>query len=331
MKIFRCLCILLFVQLVWSQNETNFADKPVFRDPVYDGAADPCIVWNPNDELLYMFYTNRRANQDSIPGVSWVHGTDIGIAVSKDGGNHWTYQGICNIDYKPDTSPTYWAPEVILNDGTFHMYLTYVPGIFTDWYHPRQIIHLTSDNLTEWTYQSTLELASERCIDADVIALPEGGWRMFYNNENDGKSIYYTDSNDLYTWNNKSKKAVAERGEGPVVFHWKGKYRMICDSWRGLSVYSSDDLSTWSKQENNILKEPGKGIDDGVKGGHPDVLVLANKAYVFYFTHPGRIPENEGLDIPETRRSSIQVAELELDMNSGFITCDRDKRIHLKE
>ena len=34
-----------------------------------------------------MFYTNRRANVTDAPGVSWVHGTPIGIAESSDGGH----------------------------------------------------------------------------------------------------------------------------------------------------------------------------------------------------------------------------------------------------
>ena len=51
---------------------------------------------------------------------------------------------------------------------------------------------------------------------------------------------------------------------------------------------------------------------------------------MFYFTHPGRIPENKGIDNFETRRSSIQVAELEY--INGEIICNRDKpaQINLK-
>ena len=69
------------------------------------------------------------------------------------------------------------------------MYLTYVPGIFRDWNHHRQILHLTSRNLIDWEYQSTLSLSSDRVIDACVIRLGDGRWRMWYNNERDGKSM----------------------------------------------------------------------------------------------------------------------------------------------
>ena len=302
----------------------KLADKPLFRDPVYDGAADPVLIWN---RKWFMFYTNRRANAEGLDGVTWVHGTRIGIAESSDGGATWKYLDTCNINYRPGEY-THWAPEVIEYKGLYHMFLTYVPGIYKDWRHPRNIIHLTSKNLIDWDYESTLTLASERCIDACVFRLPDRTWRMYYNNEADKKSIYYADSPDLYHWKDSGKKVVGDRGgEGPNVFEWKGKYWMLVDNWKGLGVYSSDDLINWKRQEKNILEVPGTGKDDNVIGGHPDVVVSGKRAFVFYFTHPGRTPENKGIDTYETRRSSIQVAELKL--VDGQITCDRDQPVYI--
>tara|TARA_R110000868_G_scaffold107780_2_gene294766 strand:- start:24574 stop:25587 length:1014 start_codon:yes stop_codon:yes gene_type:complete len=303
----------------------HIANKPLFRDAIYDGAADPVVIWNKEEQKWFMFYTNRRAKDVALDGVSWVHGTKIGIAESEDGAI-WNYRTTCAIDYDlPDI--TQWAPEVIENEGIYHMYLTIVPGVFNDWYHPRSIIHLTSINLIDWAYQSTLKLASERCIDACVFKLANGTWRMYYNNENDGKSVYYADSKDLYHWKDSGEKVISNRGEGPKVFRWKDKNWMVWDSWDGISVYKTDDFIHWKKQKNNILKEPGMGEDDGVKGGHPDVVVNGDKAYIFYFTHPGRTPENKGVDNYETRRSSLQVAELKY--VDGEIKCDRNKKVQI--
>lgn len=81
-------------------------------------------------------------------------------------------------------------------------------------------------------FESKLNLSSERCIDACVFRLPDGTWRMYYNNEIDRKSIYYTDSPDLYKWTDSRKKVVGDQGgEGPNVFHWKGKNWMLVDNW----------------------------------------------------------------------------------------------------
>ena len=66
---------------------------PLFRDPIYDGAADPVIIWNRQEESWWIFYTNRRAAGVNH-GVSYMHGSDIGIASSADCGRTWTYRGI---------------------------------------------------------------------------------------------------------------------------------------------------------------------------------------------------------------------------------------------
>lgn len=298
------------------------AAKPLFRDPVYDGAADPVVIWNKQENQWYMFYTNRRANVEGLRGVEWVHDTPISIAISEDGGANWTYKGEANITYGEEDY-SYWAPDVIEHKGTYHMYLTVVPGTFKDWSGTRDIVHLTSPNLVDWEYQSTLNLASDRVIDAGIMRLPDGKWGMWYNNERDRKSIYFAESDDLYTWQDKGKATGDQSGEGPKVFRWKDKYWMIVDMWRGLGVYSSDDAINWTRQEKNILEEPGEGADDQVKGGHADVVVSGDRAYLFYFTHPGRRGPDKDKDGYEQRRSSIQVVELKVE--EGKIVADRNQ------
>jgi hypothetical protein len=118
------------------QNTTTrlgkIADKPLFRDPTFDGAADPVVIWNRRERKWFMLYTNRRANVKDTTGVEWVHGTRIGIAESTDAGASWKYKGVADIDYGSATY-TYWAPDVVYHGSTYHMYLTVVPGIFKDW------------------------------------------------------------------------------------------------------------------------------------------------------------------------------------------------------
>jgi sucrose-6-phosphate hydrolase SacC (GH32 family) len=273
-----------------------------------------------------MFYTNRRASiNDST--VQWVHGTRIGIAESKDG-RTWKYKDTADIDYRPDSGYTHWAPDIIENKGIYHMYLTYVPGTFKDWNHPRIIVHLTSSNLRNWKYQSTLKLAAEKVIDASVFKVNDSLWRLWYNNEKDGKSIYYADSKDLYNWADKGK-AIAARGEGPKPFYWQGKYFMIIDAWKGMEVFSSDDLLNWKKQPIRILELPGKGIDDLAIGGHCDVVINKGHAYIFYFTHPGRRKDRPAARGSfDDKRSVIQLAELKY--VNGEIVCNRDEPVYIK-
>jgi len=311
-----------------SKND-HLAPKPVFSDPVYDGAADPTIIYNKKDKQYWMFYTNRRANDKNAVGVTWVHGTRIGIATSPDGAK-WTYKDTANINYRPTAEYTHRAPCIIEDKGLYHMFLTYVPGIFADWSHPRNIIHLTSTDLLNWKYISTPALANDKVIDPDVVKLPDGTWRMWYNNEKDHKSIYYADSPDLNTWTDKGKAIRDMPGEGPVAFKWKGHNWMIVDNWKGMGVYQSDDLLNWKRQEERLVEKPGKGKDDQAIGGHADVVVNGDRAYLFYFTHPGRgpkaaLPEGANTD---TRRSVIQVVELKY-KEDGTITCDRDEPTYI--
>src|SRR4029079_19348714 len=171
-----------------------------------------------------------------------------------------------NINYRPDSGYTFWAPDVTEHNGIYHMYLTYVPGIFSNWNPPRNIVHLTSKDLLNWKYESTLQLINDKVIDASVFQLPDGTWRLWYNNEKDGKSIWYAASKDLYHWEDKGK-AIAARGEGPKVFKWHDNYWMIVDVWKGMEVYKSADLLKWEKQSERLLEEGGTGKDDGAIGG----------------------------------------------------------------
>ena len=34
---------------------------PLFRDPIFDGASDPTVIWNKKEACYYMFYTQRRS------------------------------------------------------------------------------------------------------------------------------------------------------------------------------------------------------------------------------------------------------------------------------
>lgn len=317
--------LILFLLVTSSIVYAQIADKPLFRDPVYDGAADPVVIWNKAEQKWFMFYTNRRANLKDANGVDWVHKTPIGIAESSDGGATWQYRSTANITYGGDDY-TYWAPDIIENNGTYHMYLTVVPGTFSDWKHPREIVHLTSNNLIDWECQSSLSLASDKVIDAGILKVKDNLWYLYYNNEKDRKSIYYAQSSDLKNWTDMGKVVADQSGEGPKVFYWHDTYFMIVDNWKGLGVYSSDDLKTWTRQPENILAKGGVGIDDGTNGLHADVVVNNNRAYIFYFTHPGRVNGNMS-DSYETRRSSIQVAELEY--KDGIVSCDRNKPVQI--
>jgi hypothetical protein len=95
-----------------------------------------------------------------------------------------------------------------------------------------------------------------------------------------------------------------------------------------MEIYRSDDLLNWTKQPDRILETPGKGPEDQAIGGHCEVVVNNDHAYVFYFTHPGRRKDKPAVpgSIDE-RRSLIQLAELHY--KEGTLWCDRDEPVHI--
>lgn len=292
---------------------------PLFHDPVYNGAADAVAVWNRQEKSWWMFYTNRRANVPGLKGVSWVHGTDIGIAASRDGGRTWTYRGIAKgLDYKPGRN-TWWAPDVVYDGGRYHMFVVFIEGVPASWAGERHILHYTSANLLNWEFKSEVALSSRRVIDACLQKLPGGSWRMWYKDEADKSHIWAADSPDLNDWKVKGPVLTNFGQEGPFVFKWQGVYWMITDSWRGQSVYRSADCEKWTPQRRRILEQPGKRPEDGVKGGHASVMVQGDEAYVVYFVHYDRRP---GQSDQEGRPSALQVARLAV--KDGELVSDRD-------
>ncbi|NCC44477.1 MAG: glycosyl hydrolase, partial [Clostridia bacterium] len=246
-------------------------DAPLFRDPIYDGAADPVIIWNREEEAWWIFYTNRRAFGPNC-SVSYMHGSDIGIASSADHGKTWTYRGTASgLEYEKGRN-TYWAPEIVEDQGIYHMYVSYVRGIRTNWECPRKILHYTSRNLWDWQFESELKLSSDRVIDACVLELPDHTWKMWYKDEINNSWSYTATSKDLYQWEAGGPEITDCPHEGPNAFYFQDRYWMITDPWKGLGVYVSDDAASW-KRCQNILYEAGTRTDDGAMGNHADVLV----------------------------------------------------------
>lgn len=297
------------------------APAPLFRDPVFEGPTDPTVIYNRSEQSWWIIYTQRRANIPSH-GFAWVHGTDLGVASSRDG-KTWLYRGTLELEPTEHGRNTFWAPEVFWADGCYHMFVSYITGVPTDWTGPRDILHYTSGNLWTWKYQGTPELSSRRVIDACVYPVP-GGWRMWYKDENDESHTHYADSPDLYRWKHAGTATCDQPQEGPNVFRLQGSYWMIADIWNGFAVYRSGDLTHWERQPGDLLSEAGIRPDDTGKGHHADVVVTGETAYIFYHVHPdeGRPAEDPLFAYPRSR-SCIQVALLKAE--NGRLTAVRDE------
>lgn len=301
--------------------EFQIPPAPLFRDPIYDGPTNPVVIYNREEKCFWMLYTQRRSTDFNI-GVSTIHGTKIGVASSKDG-VRWLYRGtLPNLEFEPGEN-TFWAPEIIYVKGKYHMYVSYVRGIPTDWNWGRDILHYTADNMWEWNFESILELSSNRVIDACVYEIKPGIYKMWYKDEVNNSYSYSAISTDLHIWQILGPEVIDVAHEGPNVFEFGGVKWMITDFWNGLAVYSSDDFIHWERK-SDILNAQGKRPWDDEIGHHADVVVCGEEAYIFYFVHPSEVLEvtNHGL------RACIQVARITTD--GAQLYCDRDESFLLK-
>ena len=279
----------------------QFPPSPLFRDPIFDGATDPTIIYNQEEACYWMLYTQRRSSSINI-GVSHIHGTLIGIA-SSNNLIDWVYRGtLPNLEFEPGTN-TFWAPEVIYVDGTYHMYVSYVPGVPTNWNCNRYILHYTATNLWEFTFISKLNLSSDR-----------GTFKMWYKDEVHNSYSYSALSKNLYDWEVVGPEITDVSHEGPNVFTLCERNFMITDFWSGLGVYESNDFTNWVRKAD-ILNTPGTRNQDQQIAHHADVVVSNNKkeAFIFYFVHPDYNPSQKPKSFEMTykeARTVIQVAKI---------------------
>jgi sucrose-6-phosphate hydrolase SacC (GH32 family) len=305
----------------------QIAPAPLYRDPMTDGAADPVIFWNNMEKSWWMLYTQRRANLDA-PDVAYCYGTPIGIATSSDHGKTWVYKGTLKLDIGKGIN-TFWAPEVVFHNGVYHLFVTYIEGVYIHWGGKKRLAHFTSSNLWDWEFRKFLKLSSDNVIDGTLYKMPDNVWRIWYKDENNRSAILMAESKDLENWEVKKGSSLTEtEQEGPKVFRFANYYWMLTDEWKGMRVYRSADGNQWLKQ-GLILENASSRPEDKPSGAHGDVVIVNNTAYVFYFTHPEReahidAPMDANGIIPfKYRRSSIQVARL--DYQEGTLVCNREQ------
>ena len=319
------LSLLCIIEIALSQ-QMHKAPAPLYRDPVYDGAADPVVIWNRAEKNWWMLYTQRRANMDGAD-VAYCYGTAIGAASSDDHGQSWVYRGQLPLALEKGEN-TFWAPDVVYDKGIYHLFVVYIQGVRNHWGGRAKLVHYTSSDLWNWKKSDYIKKKKKKIIDPSLIQLPDGTWRMLYKDEdNSGEgNMFMAESSDLLHWKISRKPVFpGDQQEGPKVFYYKNWYWLLTDEWVGMRVYRSKDMNVWEKQ-GMILDTLSNRADDRPSGAHGDVIIVDDRAYIFYFTHPGRkkhteAPADENGVIPYAlRRSSIQVAELK--MSNGTLVCD---------
>lgn len=299
--------------------------SPLFVDPIYNGAADPMIIKNQQDGSFYMFYTQRRATAAFEGSVSYCYGSKIGVAQSVNNGKDWFYRGALDLEFEFGEN-TFWAPEIIWDkeSSKYHMFVTYIRGIYDTWSGESSIEHYISDDLLNWKRLGKLQIGSKRIIDPCLYQLKDGTWRMWYKDEKNGAHTFYADSNNLIDWKDVGQATYDNAQEGPNVFKFGGKYWLVACEWKGQGIYFSDDLTTFTRQDGErLLCDVSNRKMDGAVGRHVDVYTCNDRAYIVYFAHYNDTLESEAPTTVEHAPTVIQIAQLHIE--NGKLICNRNE------
>lgn len=306
-----------------------FLPAPIYADPIYCGSCDPEIIYNHKLKLWMIFYTSRRP----VKGEAATVGNPIGVCVSANLID-WSFWGYCKFDGiggKPDSRQTRWAPGIIIDGDTAHMYVTFKEDATPPWGTGGSIVHYVApivDMLNGWR-KVEVSIEEDNCLDACIVKLDNGKFRMYYvgglnNPETKGrKTIRYAESDDLYLWkpkgnvlgdvNDMSVHNIRYQ-EAVYVFIYNGNFYMLTDPHKGLSTYTSKDGVTWKYHGQIMETGTSTRILDGTQARHPSVIVYNNIPYIFYHVEPFR-PDNvkgSNLEIHQ-RYAFLQMAELVCD------------------
>lgn len=319
-------CWLLLLSVTYPQLPIH---APIYADPVYCGSCDPEIVYNSKLKLWMIFYTARRPAK----GMAATVGNPIGVCVS-DNLTDWSFVGYCRFDGeggKPDSEQTRWAPGIIIEGDTAHMFVTFKDNATPPWGTGGNIVHYVApvDNMLNGWRKAEVSIGEDDCLDACIVKLDTGRFRMYYvgglnNSEVKGrKTIRYAESNDLYSWKTKgdvlgdvNDKAVhnIRYQEAVYVFVYDGKFYMLTDPHKGLSTYTSEDGITWVYHGQIMKTGSSSRILDYTQARHPSVIIYNRIPYIFYHVEPFRPDGIKGDKLEKHQRYSfLQMAELECD------------------
>ncbi len=314
---------------------------PLYTDPNFRGAADPEVIWNEEEQEWWIFYTSRRAVCEGAP----LPALAIGVASSKDW-REWEHKGYIKIDGVGGTATggdILWAPGIVRDGEEYHMFLTFKKGNGRGerWgISESMLLHLKApkeDLLNGWQTYKVMHLPFSS-IDATLLYDGEL-WHLYHRGLVEGKqgvNTFELTTSDLNLsaekWHSKGalkgdinnmKKNGYHYQEAPFVFKWKETYWMMTDyTSGGIPLYSSKDLAKWTFVDELLREDSNSPFDKGLSR-HPGVVVLEDRAFVFYFCQPN-------LEIVQGKESGDQTCYInvrELEYKDGKISVDRNKEV----
>ena len=163
------------------------------RPPIPPSSRGPDGTW-------WLFATQRRVDDDG-PGVSWVHGTDIAVATSDDGGLTWTHRGVVDGWTRaraatPSGRPRSCSPRAGSTCSSATSPACPEPLAGARAAHPAPRVRRPGDLGVPRGRAAELGLRHRRLRRTDRPT----GYRMWFKDEAAGSTTWCADSDDLETW-----------------------------------------------------------------------------------------------------------------------------------
>eukprot|EP01043_Picozoa_sp_COSAG02_P025553 COSAG02_NODE_1440_length_12590_cov_2.822352_6_plen_705_part_00 len=259
----------------------NVASSPFYRDPLFDGAHDPELVWNHAEQCYWLLYLQNRYNiplSDPAP-LGRTSLTDIGLASTPDGGRSWVYRGVAEgldvpASARADELPpsgtqqyggaTWWRPAVTFAGGVYHAFWIMWessrgmkgpdgPGAYANW----NLIHYTSNNLKSWRYNQTVRTNSF-AYDSDVFRLADGRYILFSTGQTRlvRGNPKVLQSYDLYHWSQCTDPGLQVNiDEGPHA-----TWNDMSIKWRGFAFINWDGSAHFGTNRPNMMRTSDGGL-----------------------------------------------------------------------
>ena len=223
---------------------------------------DHTIIYSPFDGKWHLF------------GIEGQHTSFIHLIADS-----LTQQGWVKKESFTDGEAEIRAPHIVFDDSLFHMFYTRI-GI------PREIHHIVSKNLYDWSRSASPVLAlsneyNENLKNKDPMVFrddPSNQWVMYYSMMKDDKHwvVGYCTSDDLYKWSAPQicfdKNTESPGVESPFVFKYGEDYYLFLSArpWPigGEDVFRSNSPFAWDPKDIVKRIDPwhAAGVVSGLDG-----------------------------------------------------------------
>ena len=162
-------------------------ENPLVPPPPCDHNSDPDIVYNPDTDRLYLYYTEARRSSSCGAGENENH---VKLITSGDGVQWTAPQTVMSFDL--DSSPFYVSPSVAYRDGVFHLWLASSENSF---------VHATSTDGVNWSPPEALSMTPMPWhVDVAYVEPEAEYWMLFVDSPDSGANLRFARSEDGLNW-----------------------------------------------------------------------------------------------------------------------------------